>query len=297
MQYHLQYRPCLSISYCSTLHLGLSLYFAALCPKHMFVFLSSQAVSFSCQLHEQIEGWADDFGGDFELTVTGQRVIFVTGAEDIRRILLSRPTKFKRGWTPVRHAIRNGTARCHPCIFALRKARSSPLAVNLYVCVFCIDALLRPTIYTHTAHCPLSRFRYWLYGTLPIGVLILICLPTVLQRRCYGVKQAAMKLREDWQRQSFVLPMSVALCILVNRFRCVWSPCYSDLLCAGCGLVIMMANKTTTTTTTNSRRANYPGRQRRWGWNLLFSSTRERTGDAPGGYCLRHSTGTATLRI
>jgi len=70
------------------------------------LFRRSKPVPFSRQLQEQIEGWADDFGGDFELKVTGQRVIFVTGAEDIRRILLSRPTKFKRGWTPVRHAIR-----------------------------------------------------------------------------------------------------------------------------------------------------------------------------------------------
>lgn len=55
----------------------------------------------SCQLHHQLEEWADEFGGDFELTVTGVRLTYVTGAEDIRRILLSRPTTFRRGWAPV----------------------------------------------------------------------------------------------------------------------------------------------------------------------------------------------------
>eukprot|EP00752_Nemacystus_decipiens_P003174 g2937.t1 len=48
----------------------------------------------------QVEGWADDFGGDFELTIAGSTVVFATEPEDIRRILLLRPSVFKRGWTP-----------------------------------------------------------------------------------------------------------------------------------------------------------------------------------------------------
>lgn len=52
------------------------------------------------KLNQQVQGWADGFGGDFELTITGKRVVFVTGAEDIRRILLLRPTMFRRGWMP-----------------------------------------------------------------------------------------------------------------------------------------------------------------------------------------------------
>ncbi|CAM9573088.1 unnamed protein product, partial [Scytosiphon promiscuus] len=52
------------------------------------------------QLNEQLEGWADEFGGDFELAVFGKRVIFVTKTEDARRIYVSRPTKFVRGWFP-----------------------------------------------------------------------------------------------------------------------------------------------------------------------------------------------------
>lgn len=53
------------------------------------------------QLNQQMEGWADEFGGDYEQTIMGKRVVFVTGVEDIRRILLLRPAKFKRGWTAV----------------------------------------------------------------------------------------------------------------------------------------------------------------------------------------------------
>ncbi|CAN0578910.1 unnamed protein product, partial [Ectocarpus sp. 12 AP-2014] len=52
------------------------------------------------KMMQQVEGWADEFGGDYEITLIGKRVIFVTDAEDIRRILLLRPSKFKRGWRP-----------------------------------------------------------------------------------------------------------------------------------------------------------------------------------------------------
>lgn len=52
-------------------------------------------------MNQQLEGWADEFGGDFELTIAGNRVVFVTRAEDIRHILLLRPAVFRRGWMPV----------------------------------------------------------------------------------------------------------------------------------------------------------------------------------------------------
>ncbi|CAM9971103.1 unnamed protein product, partial [Ectocarpus fasciculatus] len=45
----------------------------------------------------QLEGWAKEFGGDYELHVSGTKVIVVTGLSDIRRILTLRPSRFKRG--------------------------------------------------------------------------------------------------------------------------------------------------------------------------------------------------------
>eukprot|EP00752_Nemacystus_decipiens_P014607 g13007.t1 len=48
----------------------------------------------------QLEGWAKEFGGDYEIQLVGKRVIVVTGLADIRRILIQRPTKFKRGLGP-----------------------------------------------------------------------------------------------------------------------------------------------------------------------------------------------------
>lgn len=48
------------------------------------------------------EGWAEEFGGDYELHLVGIRAIVVTGLADIRRILALRPTKFKRGLRAVR---------------------------------------------------------------------------------------------------------------------------------------------------------------------------------------------------
>lgn len=57
----------------------------------------------SRQLNQQLEGWADEFGGDFELAIFGKRVVFVTGPEDARRMNHQRPTKFLRGWFEVRN--------------------------------------------------------------------------------------------------------------------------------------------------------------------------------------------------
>ncbi|CAN0206214.1 unnamed protein product, partial [Hapterophycus canaliculatus] len=45
----------------------------------------------------QIERWAEEFGGDYELNLVGTRVICVTGLADIRRIMTLRPAKFRRG--------------------------------------------------------------------------------------------------------------------------------------------------------------------------------------------------------
>lgn len=50
---------------------------------------------------QQFEAWADEFGGDYELHVFGTRTIVVTSVADMRRILALRPSKFKRGLTPV----------------------------------------------------------------------------------------------------------------------------------------------------------------------------------------------------
>eukprot|EP00752_Nemacystus_decipiens_P014601 g13003.t1 len=48
----------------------------------------------------QLEGWAEEFGGDYELHLLGRRIIVVTGLADIRRMLTLRPSKFKRGLLP-----------------------------------------------------------------------------------------------------------------------------------------------------------------------------------------------------
>lgn len=45
----------------------------------------------------QLEGWAKEFGGDYELYFAGNKVTVVTGLSDIRRILTLRPSRFKRG--------------------------------------------------------------------------------------------------------------------------------------------------------------------------------------------------------
>ncbi|CAM9435860.1 unnamed protein product [Hapterophycus canaliculatus] len=69
------------------------------------------------KLNQQLEGWADEFGGDFELFFSGKRVIFVTGAEDTRRILLQRPTKFARGWFPNQAAQMSARVGLNPSLF------------------------------------------------------------------------------------------------------------------------------------------------------------------------------------
>ncbi|CAN0394924.1 unnamed protein product, partial [Ectocarpus sp. 12 AP-2014] len=69
------------------------------------------------KMMQQVEGWADEFGGDYEITLIGKRVIFVTDAEDIRRILLLRPSKFKRGWRPSQFPWMSNKIGAYPSLF------------------------------------------------------------------------------------------------------------------------------------------------------------------------------------
>ena len=60
------------------------------------------------QFTAQVESWAEEFEGDYEIQIFGERVIVLTSVEDIRQVLALRPSKFLRGLTPVslRHALR-----------------------------------------------------------------------------------------------------------------------------------------------------------------------------------------------
>lgn len=51
---------------------------------------------------QQFEGWADEFGGDYELHIFGKKTRVITNVAEMRRILSLRPSKFKRGLTAVR---------------------------------------------------------------------------------------------------------------------------------------------------------------------------------------------------
>ncbi|CAM9461272.1 unnamed protein product [Ectocarpus fasciculatus] len=66
---------------------------------------------------QQVEGWADEFGGDYEITLIGKKMIVVTGAEDIRRMLLLRPSKFRRGWRPSQFPWMSKTIGVYPSLF------------------------------------------------------------------------------------------------------------------------------------------------------------------------------------
>lgn len=65
---------------------------------HFFVSRSYPLAQFT----EQLEGWAKEFGGDYELHMFGRRVILVSALADVRRMLNLRPSKFHRGMTAVR---------------------------------------------------------------------------------------------------------------------------------------------------------------------------------------------------
>eukprot|EP00903_Cladosiphon_okamuranus_P020514 g18832.t1 len=69
------------------------------------------------KINQQLEAWAEELGGDFELTIAGSTVVFVTGAEDIHRILLLRPTVFKRGWTPTQFSWMSARIGMNPSLF------------------------------------------------------------------------------------------------------------------------------------------------------------------------------------
>ena len=60
------------------------------------------------QITAQLASWAEEFEGDYELQIFGERVIVVTSVEDIRRVLALRPSKFARNVSPVslRHTLR-----------------------------------------------------------------------------------------------------------------------------------------------------------------------------------------------
>ena len=53
------------------------------------------------QMVQQLEGWADEFGGDYELSLFGKRMVVLTRPAECRRVLSLRPAKFGRGLTPV----------------------------------------------------------------------------------------------------------------------------------------------------------------------------------------------------
>ena len=87
-------------------------------PSSPFSFISTRSLSHDNdhftlsppveQFTAQVESWAEEFEGDYELQIFGERVIVLTSVEDIRRVLALRPSKFVRGLTPVslRHALR-----------------------------------------------------------------------------------------------------------------------------------------------------------------------------------------------
>ncbi|CAN0418983.1 unnamed protein product, partial [Ascophyllum nodosum] len=48
----------------------------------------------------QLASWAEEFEGDYEIQIFGERVIVLTSVEDIRRVLALRPSKFVRNLSP-----------------------------------------------------------------------------------------------------------------------------------------------------------------------------------------------------
>ncbi|CAN0309951.1 unnamed protein product, partial [Ascophyllum nodosum] len=48
----------------------------------------------------QVESWAEELEGDYELQIFGERMIVLTSVKDIRRVLALRPSKFVRNLTP-----------------------------------------------------------------------------------------------------------------------------------------------------------------------------------------------------
>lgn len=56
----------------------------------------------SHQMVGQMEAWADELGGNYELTMFGKRTVVATEVADVRRVLNLRPSLFKRGLSAVR---------------------------------------------------------------------------------------------------------------------------------------------------------------------------------------------------
>ena len=97
-------------------------------PSSPFSFISTRSLShendhsiFSPpveQIAAQLASWAEEFEGDYEIQIFGERVIVLTSVEDIRRVLALRPSKFVRNLSPVslRHTLRLPLhSRCLRC--------------------------------------------------------------------------------------------------------------------------------------------------------------------------------------
>ena len=80
-------------------------------PSSPFSFISTRSLSHENdhsilsvpveQFTAQVESWAGEFEGDYEIQIFGERVTVLTSVEDIRQVLALRPSKFVRHLTPV----------------------------------------------------------------------------------------------------------------------------------------------------------------------------------------------------
>ena len=70
-------------------------------PPQFVTIITLRAMS-PHQMPQQLEGWAGEFGGDYELDIFGVRMVVVTGLADIRSMLTLRPSAFKRDVSSVR---------------------------------------------------------------------------------------------------------------------------------------------------------------------------------------------------
>ena len=57
---------------------------------------------------KQVEDWAQEFGGDYEINIFGRSVVVLTSAPEIRQVLHLRPSKFRRGFASVSRCRRPG---------------------------------------------------------------------------------------------------------------------------------------------------------------------------------------------
>lgn len=75
------------------------------------------------QFIQQLEGWADKYKGNYELRVLGGPVIIVSEPSDMERMVLLRPSRFRRGLTPVSVVVMRNSAALEPDV----KRSSHPL--------------------------------------------------------------------------------------------------------------------------------------------------------------------------